>query len=260
MVDIVTIGYRIQTGGAKEAHAELSKVFNDLEKIDKKQSKVKVDSKPLDEVARASAKATKELSVLQKQKENLEKGFGKSLSLSMARMQVAGVPASTIASYAATRKQVDDLAGSMNKIRISSNGGIQAISAFGVSLGTVISFGIAKQVLELADNFNLLQAKIKLVTPANVSLTEVTKSLVDIANSNFLTVQDTINLYTKLVPAIKQVGGGYRDALGVSDAFAKALRVGGANAREASAATIQFAQALGSGKLAGDRQICHPVK
>jgi hypothetical protein len=253
MVDIVTIGYRIQTEGLAQANKEIDGLLKKSDKLNNTKVSPKTDSKGLDDVARASAKATKELSVLQKQKENLEKGFNKSTSLALARMQVAGVPPATIASYANARKQVDELSNSMSRLRVSTQGGLSLISGLGIGLGTAVFGQLAVGVGKLADSMTLLQARIKLVTPVTENLNAVQQRLVDTAIATRTDLTSTITLYNRLQPALSRYGKTTSEVLDITEAFGRTLLLSGANTREASAAILQFSQAMGSGKLAGDR-------
>ena len=112
----------------------------------------------------------------------------------------------------------------------------------------------------MADGYALLQSRMKLFSDASDDLGAVNQRLLAISNSNRASLEDTGRLYVKLLQPLRELGSTSEQVLTVTDAFSKALFVGGANAREASAAIIQFSQAMASGKLSGDRRICHPTK
>lgn len=259
MTELVKIGFDIATADIDKANRGVDSLLKKVESLDNKKVGAST-KKSLDETARAAEKASREIQILAKQKENLEKGFSKSASLAIAKMQVAGVPASTIASYSSLRKETDALASSMNRVRVSSSGAFSVLSGFGLTLGGAILAQGVVVVGSLADQMTLLEARIKLVTPATENLANVQKQLLNISLENRTGLTETITLYNRLQPALSRYGKSTSEVLDITNAFGKTLLLSGANAREASAAILQFSQAMGSGKLAGDRQICHPTK
>lgn len=248
---IVKIGFDIATADIDKANRGVEALLKKVESLDNKKIGANT-KKSLDETARAAEKASREIQILAKQKENLEKGFSKSASLAIAKMQVAGVPASTIASYSSLRKETDALASSMNRVRVSSSGAFSVLSGFGLTLGGAIFAQGAVVIGGLADQMTLLEARIKLVTPATENLANVQKQLLNISLENRTGLTETITLYNRLQPALSRYGKTTSEVLDITNAFGKTLLLSGANSREASAAILQFSQAMGSGKLAGD--------
>lgn len=124
-----------------------------------------------------------------------------------------------------------------------------AIGAIGAG---AIFLSLGKAALEAADNMALLRTRLAFVTPATESLDGVMQRLVNTSNDNRSNIQDTVTLYNRLEPVMLRLGKTTDDTLKVTDAFQKTLLLSGANTREASAAILQFSQAMASGKLAGD--------
>lgn len=117
-------------------------------------------------------------------------------------------------------------------------------------LNTAMNFG--KDAIATADGMSLINARLTAVTASAAEYRNAQYSLLQIANDNQQAVQSTITLYTKLAPAIKDLGGSQATAMSITRAFSDALRVGGANTSESASATLQFAQAMESGVLRGD--------
>lgn len=111
---------------------------------------------------------------------------------------------------------------------------------------------LAKYMIQTADNAILAQARIKLVTRSLDEQKQVYEELYRIANQVQLPANEVINSYPRMARAIRDVGGSSREALDIVKAFAISVKVSGATQQEAAAAAIQFAQALGSGRLQGD--------
>ena len=59
-------------------------------------------------------------------------------------------------------------------------------------------------------------------------------------------------VFNRLNGSLLQMGGTQQDTLRITELLGKAIKVSGASGVEASSAMVQFGQALGSGKLAGD--------
>ena len=131
--------------------------------------------------------------------------------------------------------------------------GIDTLKSRLLTLAGGITFGYAvKEFIQAADAVTLMNARLKLVTGSVEEFNEARAESYRIAQANNVGLEETARLYTRLAEPIKKLGGDAREVAGIVEAFASSLRVGGASAQEASAATLQFAQAMGSGKLAGD--------
>lgn len=108
------------------------------------------------------------------------------------------------------------------------------------------------KIASLADEFRLLGARVEVaagsVEAGGVAMAE----LADISKRTQSSLAGNIEVFTRLNQSIKQMGGTQADTLQLTELLAKAIKVSGASAVEAKSAMLQFGQALGSGKLAGD--------
>lgn len=114
------------------------------------------------------------------------------------------------------------------------------------------SIQTAKQILDTADNMNLLNARLKLATSSTSEFASQQRSLLSISKQSYTSFSDTVTLFTKLNPALKQVGATTEQVNSVVASFNKGLQLGGSTAEEASSAILQFSQAMGSGALRGE--------
>ncbi|HEY0589669.1 MAG TPA: tape measure protein [Pseudoduganella sp.] len=117
----------------------------------------------------------------------------------------------------------------------------------GVAVGAM-----AKQFVETADAMALMDARLKQTTGDAESFKTAQAEIYRIAQANNAGLQETAELFTKMNEPVKRLGGGVKETAAIVDAFSTSMRLGGASTQEASAATLQFAQAMGSGKLQGD--------
>lgn len=109
-----------------------------------------------------------------------------------------------------------------------------------------------RQVIEVADAWNNMTARLKLATAGSQEFTVAQKELYDIAQRIGVPIAETTTLYGKLQQAVRMLGGEQKDALQLTETISQALRISGVSAGEAQAALLQFGQALAAGVLRGD--------
>lgn len=114
------------------------------------------------------------------------------------------------------------------------------------------SIQTAKQILDNADNMSLLNARLKLATSSTEEYISQQRALLTISKQSFTSFSDTLTLFTKLNPALKQVGATTEQVNSVVASFNKGLQLGGSTAEEASSAILQFSQAMATGILRGE--------
>lgn len=211
----------------------------------------------------ASSLANKELKAVQNELKRVKfeaeaagQGLSRVTQSGVARLRLNGASEQDIKGYVSVRKEIERISEEARKAS-SPVAGLQTIirqiapaaGALGV-IAVITQIGAA--ALKTADEMSLLKSRIKLVMDENGDFNQTYKTLVDTAIKNRASLEDTVTLYTRLVPALRSVGLEGSSANKVIDSFQKTLLISGANSREASAASLQFSQALASGKLAGD--------
>jgi tape measure domain-containing protein len=112
--------------------------------------------------------------------------------------------------------------------------------------------GKVQQIVQVADAWNMMSARLKLATAGQQEYTTAQKELFDIAQRIGVPIQETATLYGRLQQAVRMLGGEQQDALSITESISQALRLSGASATEAQSALLQFGQALASGALRGD--------
>lgn len=126
---------------------------------------------------------------------------------------------------------------------------LTATAAAAAVLGAAL---LAMKIAERADEFRLLSARVDVAAGSMESGAAAFSDLVDISRRTQSSLAANIEVFTRLNQSMLQMGGTQRDTLQMTELLAKAIKVSGANAVETKAAMLQFGQALGSGKLAGD--------
>lgn len=121
--------------------------------------------------------------------------------------------------------------------------------------GAISVYAIALQALnaaKAADDMRLLAARVEVAAGSMRLGAEAMKALQEISTRTQTSVSANVDVFARLNQSMIQMGGTQQDTLHLTELLGKAIKVSGASAQESTAAMLQFGQALGSGKLAGD--------
>tara|TARA_R100000773_G_scaffold6728_1_gene6912 strand:+ start:948 stop:2789 length:1842 start_codon:yes stop_codon:yes gene_type:complete len=127
-----------------------------------------------------------------------------------------------------------------------SFGGLKAAIG-GVGLGL-----LARQAVRTSINFDKLNLRLGLLTKATGDFSAAQKIATDGQKLFGLSATEALEGVTNITARLKPLGVSLEDIRTTFIGFNTAAKLGGANAQEASNAFRQLAQALGSGRLAGD--------
>lgn len=245
---------------------ELNNHYKSLELEQKKaaDAQQKQLDKELSVQKRINDERSKAVSLEQSRVKYVKEGFSKTESGRLARLEVSGADVTTLNNY---KKALEDTKQSMrslapvsltaaknNSTLLASVRGIAAYALLSTAIyGTITALtDLAVSFVETADEMTNLTQRLNIYLPANIKVNEVLERMGEIAKENRVTLADTGKLFTQLLPPIQRIKGGVAETTAIVDAFGKAMLIGGANTKEAASATIQFGQAMASGKLAGD--------
>ncbi len=109
-----------------------------------------------------------------------------------------------------------------------------------------------QEIIQVADAWNMMNARLKLATAGQREYTIAQKELFDIAQRIGVPIQETATLYGKLQQSVRMLGGEQKEALALTESISQALRISGASATESRSSLLQFGQALASGVLRGE--------
>ena len=112
--------------------------------------------------------------------------------------------------------------------------------------------GKVQEIVQIADAWNMMSARLKLATAGQREYVTAQKELFAIAQRIGVPIQETATLYGRLQQAVRMLGGEQKDALAITESISQALRLSGASATEAQSSLLQFGQALASGVLRGE--------
>lgn len=109
-----------------------------------------------------------------------------------------------------------------------------------------------KDVLEFADKYKELDARLKLVSGSFEELRRTQEQLYRSAQDNRAPLDETVRLYYRMSMGMRDLGRTQAETLKMTDLVAKAMKISGASATETAAGLQQFSQAMQAGVLNGD--------
>jgi tape measure domain-containing protein len=114
-----------------------------------------------------------------------------------------------------------------------------------------VAFGL-RELLALADAYQRTENRIRVVTNSQAQLNDVMGELNRISRTTRSDFVTTAELYSRVAINARELGRTQKELLTFTERLNKAIIVGGASAKEASAGLIQLSQGLASGVLRGD--------
>jgi lambda family phage tail tape measure protein len=115
---------------------------------------------------------------------------------------------------------------------------------------TTISGGRA--LLRLSDQFTEMQNKLRVTATSGLELNAVFQQLKQISYETQQPLEELTAAYARFRITTQALGKSSQETLDFTRSVAQTFRISGSSAKEAAAATIQLAQAMGKGKLDGD--------
>ena len=150
------------------------------------------------------------------------------------------------------KSDLNSIGNEAKKAEKSAQGLANSFTGLKVAIAAVASSAMLREFVRVADDMSLVNSRLKMATSSAAEYAKQQKALHAIARDTHADIKETINLYAKLAPALKNIGKSTEDTNNMVSSFTKALQLGGASAEEAAAAIKQFGQAMGSGALRGD--------
>ncbi|WP_298235974.1 tape measure protein [uncultured Azohydromonas sp.] len=146
-------------------------------------------------------------------------------------------------------RELKKAAGSFDGVK---QAGVGAMTAVATAVKVLAAAMVLVKSAEMADDMRLLAARVNIAAGSIQAGAEALRALTKISAATQTELESNVQVFARLNSSIKQMGGTQQDTLTLTELLAKAIKVSGVSAGEASAAMLQFGQALGSGKLAGD--------
>jgi len=107
-------------------------------------------------------------------------------------------------------------------------------------------------VVDYADTYTNLQNRLRAFSVDQAEANSKFKDVQEISAAARTGLEETGKLYTRLTLASRDLGLSQDQVAQITETFAKATQLSGANTQEAAASMLQFSQAMSAGKLNGD--------
>ncbi len=143
------------------------------------------------------------------------------------------------------RKALSGVQTQTNKLQKSFGGLKTAIAGIGIGL-------LAKQAVQVSSNFDKLNVRLGLLTKQSGTFAKSQQIAADAQKAFGLSATEALEGITDITARLAPLGVGVEDIKSTFFGFNTAAKLAGASAIESSNAFRQLAQALGSGRLAGD--------
>jgi len=119
-------------------------------------------------------------------------------------------------------------------------------------IGAQQAIRVTKSLINLADQYTLVNARLRLVAPSTREFATAQGELFEIAQQTRTSFDGTVETYTRLARATQSLGISSSQLASVTRTINQALVVSGTSAESANAALIQLGQGLASGTLRGE--------
>ncbi|WP_278537138.1 tape measure protein [Delftia acidovorans] len=148
-----------------------------------------------------------------------------------------------------TRRAFQSINGSLSQLRDQAGQVGAVLSRIGGAIG--VGLGV-RELVEVADQYKNLQARLKLAVASQEEFTRADAALFEIAQRNRAPLAETVTLYARLAPSVQALGRSQADVLAATDAIGQAVSLSGASSEAAAGALMQLGQAFASGQLRGE--------
>lgn len=144
-----------------------------------------------------------------------------------------------------TDTSTNGLSGGVSKLQ-GAFGGLQGLlAAAGLGIGVA-------EIIETADAFKTLEARIKLATGEGAAFVTGFDAVKQMANETFSGIENTGELFARISQAGEELGLAQEQVLSVTRTINEAIKLSGGTAASADAAITQLIQGLQSGVVRGE--------
>lgn len=148
-----------------------------------------------------------------------------------------------------TRRAFQSVQGSLARLRDQA----RAVGDVLGRLGGLVGVGLGvRELVATADQYQNLQARLRLAVRSQEEFNRADAELFQIAQRNRAPLAETVTLYARLAPSLQALGRSQSDLLAATDAIGQAVALSGASSEAASGALLQLGQAFASGQLRGE--------
>jgi len=141
---------------------------------------------------------------------------------------------------------------SNKRMELSFRSMLPHIRTAGAAIGVYFGTKAVASIIETADAYTDLTARLKLVSGTSEELSTAQNKLFEVAQKNRVPISETVTLYFRLADSMRTLGASQKDTIGLVETIGQAMRISGTNTVETAAAMLQLSQAFQKNKLDGD--------
>lgn len=123
----------------------------------------------------------------------------------------------------------------------------RGMKALGAVAATALTLQTVTTVARLADQYTLLQSRLKAATDATGDYNQVSRRLFEVSQDTGTALQDNIELFDRIRIGAQDLGRTNEEVLQLVEAINKLGQIGGSSSSELSNAAIQLSQGLAGG-------------
>lgn len=153
-----------------------------------------------------------------------------------------------------TRKETQKISGYFDVVKKDTAKLGQSIAGLqgsfkGLERGLIGALGVASagQAVKLADQFNVLNQRIKTATASTGDYKKVSEELIKISQRNGVALADTVSLFQSVSRGARELGASNTDIIKFSNTLQQLGTIGGSSAEQMSRALLQLSQSMSAG-------------
>ncbi|MDU4943759.1 MAG: tape measure protein [Mixta calida] len=144
-------------------------------------------------------------------------------------------------------KSVGQIGSDLDKTSKNADRFQSSLNKVGAAIAAAFTVDAAKRLLDIADQMNILQARIARLSPSVEVARQTMASLSAIASQTGSSLSDTERLWESLTSALKETGATNNQIVALTSTLQKIGTIGGSSADEMSNALRQFGQSIAGG-------------
>ncbi|HDL7926262.1 TPA: tape measure protein [Yersinia enterocolitica] len=152
-----------------------------------------------------------------------------------------------IAAQNKVNERLDQMQGGFDKTTTSSGRLESGLNKVGIAIAGAFTLSAAKKLIDIADNMNMLDARVKRLSSSVEEAKATMASLSTIASNTGSSLSSTQKLWETLTSSLKEAGATNGQVLLLTDTLQKIGTVGGSSTEEMSNALRQFGQSIAGG-------------
>lgn len=175
----------------------------------------------------------------------------RSIREALNSIKASGTASEIARATASAKSQIAGLRNEFDGIKGASESSSMAVKAGWLAAGAaIVSF--ASYATQAADDYTLIDSRLKLVTGSSEEAAAVQAKLFKVAQDTRQSFPELAATYSQIARSAAEMGLSQDRMIGISKTLSQAIVVSGASASSANAAMVQLSQGMASGTLRGE--------